>query len=222
MASLLKNTLTITFYFILSSSLLHPSNGAYSEDVSKASSMIRVEKTTHLHFFFHDLHSGKSPTAIKIIGIPNSGGFGDVYVMDNALTERQEATSDVVGRAQGMYTFAAQNQPVFLMVLTFEFTQGEFSGSSLSVLGRNPIMDDVREMPIIGGSGQFRYANGYALAHTVWADPTTSDAIVEYNVYVKHYNNGEVAASSTPSPAARSRFLSLLSLFLFSSLFLMY
>ncbi|KAM0064783.1 putative dirigent protein [Helianthus debilis subsp. tardiflorus] len=184
MTSLIKNTLTLTFYFI---SLLHPSNGAFSEEISEAISMKRMEKTTRFHFFFHDIHSGKSPSAIKIAGTPDSSLFGDTFMMDNTLTEHQEGTSKVVGKAQGMYAFAAKNEPALLMVLNLEFTQGEFNGSSLSVLGRNPVTDDVREMPIVGGSGRFRYASGYALAHTVWFEPKTGDAIVEYNVYVKHY-----------------------------------
>ncbi|GJZ16982.1 dirigent protein 22-like protein [Tanacetum coccineum] len=187
MASLFKNTLNITFYFILSSSLFRLSNGVFSEEISEAISIKRMEKTTHFHFFFHDIHSGKSPSAIKIAGTPDSSLFGDTYMMDNALTEGQEASTKMVGKAQGMYAFAAKNEPALLMVLNYEFSEGQFNGSSISVLGRNPVMADVREMPIVGGSGRFRYASGYALAHTVWFDPNTGDAIVEYNVYVKHY-----------------------------------
>ncbi|KAK1426632.1 hypothetical protein QVD17_15309 [Tagetes erecta] len=191
MTYFLKNTLTITItiyiIIIISSSMLHPSTGAFSEEVSEVISMKRMEKTTHLHFFFHDIHSGKSPTAIKIAGTPDASLFGDTYMMDNVLTEGQNASSKAVGKAQGMYAFAAKNEPALLMVVNYDFTRGEFNGSSISVLGRNPVTDDVREMPIVGGSGRFRYANGYALAHTVWFDLKTGDAIVEYNVYVKHY-----------------------------------
>lgn len=55
------------------------------------------------------------------------------------------------------------------------------------MIGRNPVVNDVREMPIVGGTGLFRNAHGYALAHTNWMDPTTGDAIVEYNVYVSNF-----------------------------------
>ncbi|KAL8214078.1 hypothetical protein R6Q57_003527 [Mikania cordata] len=187
MASLLTSTLALTYFFIIYSSFLPRTNGAFSEELSEAITLKRMEKTTRLHFFFHDIHSGKSPTAIKIAGTSDSSLFGDTYMMDNALTESQNGSSKSVGKAQGMYAFAAKNEPALLMVLNYEFTHGEFNGSSISVLGRNPVTDDVREMPIVGGSGRFRYANGYALAHTVWFDPKTGDAIVEYNVYVKHY-----------------------------------
>ena len=70
-----------------------------------------------------------------------------------------------------------------LIVLNFAFTEGKYNGSSISILGRNPIFDDVREMPVAGGSGLFRLARGHALLHTVWFNKQ-GDAIIEYNVYV--------------------------------------
>ncbi|KAB2627453.1 dirigent protein 22-like [Pyrus ussuriensis x Pyrus communis] len=66
------------------------------------------------------------------------------------------------------------------------FVEGKYKGSSISVLGRNPVMNDVREMPIVGGRELFRSARGYVLAHTVWFAPNTGDAIFEYNVFVSH------------------------------------
>ncbi|KAK1426633.1 hypothetical protein QVD17_15310 [Tagetes erecta] len=181
MASLLKNTLTITICFIISSSMLHPSNGAFSEDVSK--SMKRTEKTTHLHFFFHDVPSGKNSSSLKIAGTPDASLFGNTYIIDSLLTEGQNASSKAVGKAQGLYAYAAKVEAALLMVVNYEFTHGEFNGSSISVLGRNLVTDDSREMPIVGGTGQFRYANGYALAHTVLYDKKTGYSIIEYNVY---------------------------------------
>ncbi|CAI0402651.1 unnamed protein product [Linum tenue] len=38
--------------------------------------------------------------------------------------------------------------------------------STLSILGRNAVWSPVREMPVIGGSGVFRFARGYAQART--------------------------------------------------------
>ncbi|TXG49794.1 hypothetical protein EZV62_025669 [Acer yangbiense] len=43
------------------------------------------------------------------------------------------------------------------------------------------------EMPIVGGSGVFRFARGYAQAKTYSWNPKTGNAVVEYNVYVLHY-----------------------------------
>lgn len=53
--------------------------------------------------------------------------------------------------------------------------------------GRNMVLSAVREMPIVGGSGAFRFARGYAQAKTHTLDAKTGDAVVEFNVYVFHY-----------------------------------
>ncbi|XP_020213398.1 dirigent protein 7 [Cajanus cajan] len=66
-------------------------------------------------------------------------------------------------------------------------TEGKYNGSTLSMLGRNTVFSAVREMPIVGGSGAFRFARGYAEAKTHTLDLKTRDAVVEYNVYVFHY-----------------------------------
>ena len=42
------------------------------------------------------------------------------------------------------------------------------------------------EMPIVGGTGFFWLARGYAIAKTHWFDFTTGYAIVGYNVTVVH------------------------------------
>lgn len=108
-------------------------------------------------------------------------------MMDDALTVAPEPNSKVEGRAQGIYASASQSELGFLMVLTFAFTEGKYNGSALSVLGRNTIESEAREMPIVGGSGLFRWARGYAQAHTHTVNFETGDAVVEYNVYVFHY-----------------------------------
>ncbi|XAR63511.1 hypothetical protein NMG60_11023469 [Bertholletia excelsa] len=183
MASFLSHSL-FAFYLILLSIQTTKIHGAFSEELFEVVALKRMEKITHLHFFFHDILSGKNATAVKIVGTRT--GFGTTFMIDDELTEGQERGSKLVGRAQGLYAVASQGTPSLLMVVNYEFLEGKHNGSSVSVLGRNPVFDDVREMPIVGGTGLFRFARGYALAHTVWFDPGTGDATVEYNVYVIH------------------------------------
>ncbi|KAF2289540.1 hypothetical protein GH714_037002 [Hevea brasiliensis] len=103
-------------------------------------------------------------------------------MMDDPLTVKPLRSSKLVGKAQGMYASASQTELSFLMVLNFAFTEGKYNGSNLSVLGRNSVFSGVREMPIVGGSGLFRFARGYAQAKTREIDLKTGDAVVEYNV----------------------------------------
>ncbi|GAV76163.1 Dirigent domain-containing protein, partial [Cephalotus follicularis] len=188
----MSSTLTYNTPFILStilfSTYIISVNAVFCEDLAEEIEIKRVEKTSHLHFYFHDKISGQNPTVVKIAGPPNRSfaSFGSTMMMDDLLTEGPEATSKLVGRAQGIYGMAAQNDVSLLMVVNFAFMEGQCNGSSISILGRNPVNDDVREMPIVGGTGVFRFARGYALAHTIWYDIKTGDATVEYNVIVSH------------------------------------
>ncbi|KAI3739682.1 hypothetical protein L2E82_30093 [Cichorium intybus] len=143
-----------------------------------------AKKMTRLHFYFHDIVSGKNPTAMKITGPKNA--FGTTVIIDDPLTKDTKPGSTVVGRAQGLYALASQHDSSLLMAINFVFTYGKYNGSALSVMGRNNVLDAVRELPIVGGSGAFRFARGYALTNTVRYNLKTGDAVVQYNVTVMH------------------------------------
>lgn len=169
----------------------YQNNDKYYESLSpKKLGMHKKEELTHLHFYFHDIVSGPNPTAVQVAAAQTSNtsstGFGVVVVIDDPLTEGPEPNSKAVGRAQGIYASASQSDMGLLMVLNYVFTEGKFNGSTLSILGRNAVFSAVREMPIVGGSGLFRFARGYAQAKTHTFNLTSGDAIVEYNVYVLH------------------------------------
>ncbi|XVE99855.1 hypothetical protein REPUB_Repub03eG0237500 [Reevesia pubescens] len=189
MATKFPICLLLTLNYIIFSTFYDIVNGIFCEELTEGIAIKRVEKTSHLHFYFHDVVSGKKPSAVKIAGPPNSGanGFGATMMMDDALTEEPEMSSKLVGRAQGIYGIASQEDLSLLIVMSFAFIEGIYNGSSISIVGRNPVLNDMREMPIVGGSGVFRLARGYALAHTIWLDYKTGDATVEYHVYVSHY-----------------------------------
>ncbi|KAI9173583.1 hypothetical protein LWI28_003376 [Acer negundo] len=150
-------------------------------------------KLTHLEFYMHDIVGGPKPTAVRVAGRSNftspdpvAAMFGSVFVMDNPLTVTPHPNSTVLGRAQGIYAMSSQqNEFSLLMTLTYNFITGPYNGSSFSVLGRNPVMSEVREMPIVGGTGKFRLARGYCLAKTFSMDQM--DAVIGYNVTLIHY-----------------------------------
>ncbi|OVA06302.1 Plant disease resistance response protein [Macleaya cordata] len=149
------------------------------------------EKMTRLHFYFHDIITGKNPTAVRVAEAPTTNQsstlFGALLMVDDPLTEGPEPTSKLVGRAQGMYGFAGQKEMVLIMALSYVFTDDKYNGSTLSVLSRNPITNPVREFSVVGGTGLFRFARGVVDAKTYWVNFTSGNAIVEYNVTVLHY-----------------------------------
>ncbi|KAG5035037.1 hypothetical protein JHK87_009947 [Glycine soja] len=146
-----------------------------------------VERLTQLHFYFHNNKMGEHPTAMKIVEPPkvSISGFGTIYMMDDPLTEGPSPTSKLVGRCQGIYAEASQHEPAILMVTNLFFTEGIYNGSTLSILGRNPMLQSVKEMPIVGGSGIFKYARGSSVLKTHVHDAKAGVAIVEYNVQAK-------------------------------------
>ncbi|KAL2898339.1 Dirigent protein 19 [Bienertia sinuspersici] len=167
------------------------SQAHFAEERLTFNELKATQKLTKLHFYFHEIPNGNHPTAVIIARPPNQTtvGFGTLVMIDDALTEGPELASNIVGRAQGMYGESSQSESSSLiMSLTFAFTQGKFNGSSISVLGRYRVADNQRELPIVGGSGVFRFAQGYALAKTYQFDPKTGNAISEYNVFVLHYD----------------------------------
>ncbi|KAE8680037.1 Dirigent protein 21 [Hibiscus syriacus] len=149
------------------------------------------QKVTKLHFFFHDRFAGKhNITAVRVAHGPGTDksptSFGLVFVMDDPLTEGMKPTTKELGRAQGLYAFSGRDELSLLMSFNLVFTTGEFNGSTLTILGRNPAVPH-REMPIVGGSGVFRLACGVASAQLRSFNMTTGNALIEYNVVVIHY-----------------------------------
>ena len=107
-------------------------------------------------------------------------------MMDDPLTVGPDPKSKLVGRAQGLYGIACQDEMSLIMALSYSFIDGPYKGSTISIMGRNSVMHPVRELPVVGGTGLFRMARGYALAHTYSFDTKAGDAIVGYNVTIIH------------------------------------
>ncbi|KAM5550010.1 dirigent protein 22-like [Rosa sericea] len=147
-------------------------------------------KLTRFHFYFHDIVAGPGQTSVIAVPPPktikpSTTMFGQVSVFDNPLTKGPELTSELVGRGQGLYSYASQEEFSLLLAMTIVFTGGKNNGSSVTILGRNSMFQSRREFPIVGGTGDFRLARGFASASTYIAN--ASLAIVEYNVTVIHY-----------------------------------
>ncbi|OMO68830.1 Plant disease resistance response protein [Corchorus olitorius] len=190
MAKTLVFLFSLFFLSVISLATAAKSNG-FANILSPAKLGLKKEKLSHLHFYFHDILSGRNPTAVRVASAAATNKsetfFGAIVMADDPLTATPDRNSTLVGKAQGIYASASQDELGFLMVLNFAFMEGKYNGSSLSLLGRNTVLSTVREMPIVGGSGLFRFARGYAQAKTHKVNFKTGDAVVEYNVYVFHY-----------------------------------
>ncbi|KAJ6362011.1 hypothetical protein OIU78_002420 [Salix suchowensis] len=155
--------LALLFLFLFSFTVATTKADSFSRNLSPETLGLKREKLSHLHFYFHDTLSGENPTAVPVAQAAttnkSSTSFGLVVMIDNPLTVKPEVNSE-----QASITVAA---------LVSWVATAYFSG--------------IREMPIVGGSGLFRFARGYAKAKTYMVNLKTNDAIVEYDVYVFHY-----------------------------------
>ncbi|XP_074574746.1 pterocarpan synthase 1-like [Curcuma longa] len=152
-----------------------------------ATAQARDSITTHLHFFFHEQYSGPNATVITVVNstTSNPGGFGSISVADDELREGSSVDSKLIGRAQGIAPVVSQSgQTAFLVLLDFVFTDGEYNGSSLMVVGR-ATLGGATERSIIGGTGKFRMARGYTI-NTFLSDAPAGRLIAEYDAYIVH------------------------------------
>lgn len=126
------------------------------------------EKPTYFRFYMHDDYSGPNPCSAKVVsGPPAMAGagprfFGDIMVLNNALTEGPKASSRAVGRAQGFAARVSRDGTVSELVMTVVFEEeGPHKGSTITVLGRVDVGLPVRELPVVGGTGVFRMVRGH-------------------------------------------------------------
>ncbi|OMP03371.1 Plant disease resistance response protein [Corchorus olitorius] len=149
----------------------------------------KKEKLSHFQVYWHDIVSGRNATSVRVVQPTNlaATGFGIISMIDDPLTEGPKLSSKMVGKAQGFYALSSQEEVGLLMSMNFAFTQGKYNGSTITILGRNTVFSKVREMPVIGGSGLFRFARGYVQARTHTYNQKTGDAIIQYTCYVLHY-----------------------------------
>lgn len=147
-----------------------------------------AQKLTQLHFYLHETTSTSVQVAQSPTTNQSSTFFGAVFVIDDLLRVGPDAGSRLIGRAQGLSVSASmESATALLMATNFVFTEGKFNGSSITMLGRNNLAAAERELPIVGGSGVFRFANGYVLTKTHSIDSKEGVVIAEYDLYVLHY-----------------------------------
>uniref|UniRef100_A0A0D9XRC0 Dirigent protein n=1 Tax=Leersia perrieri TaxID=77586 RepID=A0A0D9XRC0_9ORYZ len=154
-----------------------------------------IPATTHLHFYMHDEYTGLHPTAALIVAgrppSPNTTAsteqrrrrFGDIAVMNNALTEGPEPGSARVGTAQGFTVRVSERGAANALTMHLVMERGEHAGSSLAVTGRVDTDLAVRESVVVGGTGQFRFARGYAQSRSYDYD-LDKGGVVEVDVYL--------------------------------------
>uniref|UniRef100_A0A0D9UWX6 Dirigent protein n=1 Tax=Leersia perrieri TaxID=77586 RepID=A0A0D9UWX6_9ORYZ len=87
--------------------------------------------------------------------------FGTMTVVDDELTEAPELGSPAVGRAQGFYVARSEEGVSQTVAVTTMFKEGEFA-DSISFFGVHRTADSESHLAVVGGTGKFVGAKGFA------------------------------------------------------------
>ncbi|KAL3622026.1 hypothetical protein CASFOL_034222 [Castilleja foliolosa] len=110
--------------------------------------------------------------------------FGRILIIDNPLTVTSDSGSGHLGQYQGMNAYSDFQESSANMNMNMFFSGGEYEGSSMSILGRQPVNEEVRVLSVIGGTGFFRLAKGVVQARTLSLDLVTKIGHYVYDMYV--------------------------------------
>ncbi|CAI9091548.1 OLC1v1026610C1 [Oldenlandia corymbosa var. corymbosa] len=117
--------------------------------------------------------------------------FGSVTVVDNQITEGRELDSAVLGRAQGFYLASSLDGSSHTLALTALFHGGNNQevDDAISFFGIHRTATPISHLAIIGGTGKYENAKGYATIETDLhhEDQHTTDGvetITHFTVYL--------------------------------------
>lgn len=115
--------------------------------------------------------------------------FGSITVVDNEITEGHELGSAVLGKAQGFYLTSSSDGTSHTLALTALF-HGEHHevDDTISFFGIHRTATPISHIAIIGGTGKYENAKGFATIETLpHVDQHTTDGletITHFTVYI--------------------------------------
>lgn len=104
--------------------------------------------------------------------------FGTTTVIDDELTEGHEIGSAVLGRAQGFYVASSQDGTSKTVLLTALFEGGDHTDDTISFFGVHRTAAPESHIAVIGGTGKYDNARGFAVIQTLHpGDQGTTDGV---------------------------------------------
>ncbi|KAJ0718683.1 putative dirigent protein [Helianthus annuus] len=115
--------------------------------------------------------------------------FGSITVIDNEITEGHELGTGVLGRGQGFYLSSSLDGSSHTFALTTLFHGSDHEvDDTISFFGVHRTASEISHIAIIGGTGKYEEAKGYATIESLPQvnDHTTDgvETIVHVNVYL--------------------------------------
>ncbi|KDP25355.1 hypothetical protein JCGZ_20511 [Jatropha curcas] len=174
------------FFMLLALSLAHPGN--YKKK--------QYKPCKELVLYFHDiLYNGKNAAnatsaivaapegANLTILAPHNNHFGNIIVFDDPVTLDNNLHSSPIGRAQGLYIYDTKNTFTAWLGFTFSLNSTQHRGT-INFMGADPILINTRDIPIVGGTGDFFMHRGIA---TIMTDAFEGLVYFRLRVDIKFY-----------------------------------
>ncbi|KAK4437657.1 Dirigent protein 11 [Sesamum alatum] len=150
------------------------------------------ERTAKIHLYIQDFKGGRNKTVYEVahasITSTSPTSFGLVQVLDFLMTAGLDLNSEPVGRFQGFYAASDMRIKAYTMDINYYFTSGpgRMNGSTINIAGREAIMEQQRELAVVGGTGMFRFARGYNFLSTYATIVENEYLILESTIYVTY------------------------------------
>ncbi|XVE59195.1 hypothetical protein DITRI_Ditri05aG0026100 [Diplodiscus trichospermus] len=118
--------------------------------------------------------------------------FGTITVIDDELTEGHELGSSIIGKAQGFYLASSMDGSSHTMAFTamFHDMDAHDGEDAISFFGVHRTAALESPIAIVGGTGKYENAQGYAIIQTLHHtnEHTTDgvDTLLQFSVYLTH------------------------------------
>ncbi|XP_022923163.1 dirigent protein 25-like [Cucurbita moschata] len=136
-------------------------------------------------FSFPSVNAGQLPSGVSIQQLM----FGTMTVIDDELTEGHELNSGLIGKAQGFYVVSSEDGNSQTMAFTTMFQSGHYV-DSLSFFGVHRTAVSESHLAIMGGTGKYVNAKGYANVKTLpGANQQQTDGVetlLQFTVYISY------------------------------------
>ncbi|CAI9106381.1 OLC1v1005520C1 [Oldenlandia corymbosa var. corymbosa] len=107
------------------------------------------------------------PATRTVVAGPRDFRFGTIAVADDKITAGRSRFSREIARIQGANITSSLDGQKAVIEASIIFTRGKYNGSTLEVQGVASASAKVREYAVTGGTGEFRFAVGYATFENV-------------------------------------------------------
>lgn len=115
--------------------------------------------------------------------------FGTLTVFDDELTEGHELGSGLLGKAQGFYVASSEDGSSQTIAFTAMFESGGYA-DSLTFFGVHRVAASESHLAVMGGTGKYLNAKGYALVKTIngvnQQNTDGVDTVLQFTVYLSY------------------------------------